>query len=133
MDNITIEEALKILRNFIDYFNKNKCDGNKANLNVLGEEIIAIEKVLNELDSEKQYHQWDLEKLQDYHKENSELNITCMQLESELNEKDKMINAIAQEWFELDELFMIRGKDIHNVDELKQYFKNKIIFGGKNE
>lgn len=50
MKDITIEEATKIIKNFIDYFNKNKDDGNKANLCVLGEEIKAIEKVLNKLE-----------------------------------------------------------------------------------
>lgn len=44
-----LEEAVKTTRNFIDYFNKNKCDGNKANLEVLGEEKEAIETVLNHI------------------------------------------------------------------------------------
>jgi len=43
-----------------------------------------------------------------------------------LEKKDKLINAMAKEWFELDELFMIRGKNIHSVDDLKKYFKRKV-------
>ena len=43
---MNIEEAIEYTKNFIKYFNKNKDNGNKANLIVLGEEIQAIETVL---------------------------------------------------------------------------------------
>lgn len=45
---------------------------------------------------------------------------------NELEKKDKIINAMAEEWFELDSLFMIRGKNIHSEKELKQYFEKKV-------
>lgn len=43
--------ALKYLNNFIKYFEKNKIDGNKANLIVLGEEIDALRYILKEIDN----------------------------------------------------------------------------------
>lgn len=47
MNKMSEDGAIRTAKNFIDYFNKNKCDGNKANLCVLGEEINAIETILD--------------------------------------------------------------------------------------
>lgn len=47
MEN-SIEEDIKIINNFITYFNKNIQNGNKADLTVLGEEINAIEHILSD-------------------------------------------------------------------------------------
>lgn len=44
----SIEEDIKIINNFITYFNKNIQNGNKADLTVLGEEINAIEHILSD-------------------------------------------------------------------------------------
>ena len=44
----SIEEDLKIVENFITYFNKNIQQGNKANLTVLGEEIEALNHILSD-------------------------------------------------------------------------------------
>ena len=47
MEN-SIEEDIKIINNFITYFNKNIQNGNKSDLTVLGEEINAIEHILSD-------------------------------------------------------------------------------------
>ena len=48
MNKNSIEEDIKIINNFITYFNKNIQNGNKADLTVLGEEINAIEHILSD-------------------------------------------------------------------------------------
>lgn len=48
MKENSIEEYIKIINNFITYFNKNIQNGNKADLTVLGEEINAIEHILSD-------------------------------------------------------------------------------------
>ncbi|MCI7206460.1 MAG: hypothetical protein MSA15_10795 [Clostridium sp.] len=47
MEN-SIEEDIKIINNFITYFNKNIQNGNKADLTVLGEEINALKHILSD-------------------------------------------------------------------------------------
>jgi hypothetical protein len=44
----SIEEDVKIVNNFIAYFNKNIQDGNRADLTVLGEEIEALNRILSD-------------------------------------------------------------------------------------
>lgn len=48
MKENSIEEDIKIINNFITYFNKNIQNGNKADLIVLGEEINALEHILSD-------------------------------------------------------------------------------------
>lgn len=48
MKENSIVEDIKIINNFITYFNKNIQNGNKADLTVLGEEINAIEHILSD-------------------------------------------------------------------------------------
>ena len=48
MKENSIEEDIKIINNFITYFNKNIQNGNKADLTVLGEEINALEHILSD-------------------------------------------------------------------------------------
>ena len=48
MKENSIEEDIKIINNFITYFNKNIQNGNKADLTVLGEEINAIDHILSD-------------------------------------------------------------------------------------
>lgn len=78
MKKNSIEEDIKIINNFITYFNKNIQNGNKADLTVLGEEINAIEHIL-----------------QDYKrvlKENEELEEINNELEAEKNEAIRRYN-----------------------------------------
>lgn len=63
---MNIEEAIEYTKNFIKYFNKNKDNGNKANLIVLGEEIQAIETVLAELEKYKKYYATEVNLLNKY-------------------------------------------------------------------
>lgn len=62
--------------------------------------------------------------------ENCEINWNEVQaietILNELEKKDKIIDAMAKEWFELDTLFMIRGKNIHSKEQLKQYFEEEV-------
>lgn len=60
-----LEEAVKTIRNFIDYFNKNKCDGNKANLEVLGEEKEAMDFILNHITKQEKLIELMVEYLED--------------------------------------------------------------------
>ncbi len=48
MKENSIEEDVKIVNNFIAYFNKNIQDGNRADLTVLGEEIEALNRILSD-------------------------------------------------------------------------------------
>ena len=48
MKENSTEEDIKIINNFITYFNKNIQNGNKADLTVLGEEINALEHILSD-------------------------------------------------------------------------------------
>ena len=48
MKENSIEEDIKIINNFITYFNKNIQNGNKADLTVLGEEINALKHILSD-------------------------------------------------------------------------------------
>lgn len=123
MKDITIEEAVKTLKDFCKY-------GLYHNDNTKHNTGKAIEKVLDELESEKEYHQWDVEKLQDYHKENSELNTKCVQLEYQLEKKDKMINAMALQlsgisiWDNQKEEPII----LVSEDAVKEYYERKVKY-----
>lgn len=46
MKENSIEEDIEIVKNLTKYFYKNKDNGNKASLMILGEEIIAIEHIV---------------------------------------------------------------------------------------
>lgn len=48
MKENSIEEDVKIVNNFIAYFNKNIQNGNRADLTVLGEEIEALNRILSD-------------------------------------------------------------------------------------
>lgn len=122
MKDITIEEATQIMRNHICWI-ENKTVKQ------------AIEKVLDELENEKEYHQWDAEKLQDYHKENSELNTKCVQLEYQLEKKDKMINAMALQlsgisiWDDKKEEPLI----LMTEEDVKKYFERTVADERRND
>lgn len=78
MKENSIEETIKIINNFITYFNKNIQNGNKADLTVLGEEINAIEHILS-----------DYKRVL---KENEELEEINNELEAEKNEAIRRYN-----------------------------------------
>lgn len=75
MKENSIEEDIKIINNFITYFNKNIQDGNKADLIVLGEEINAIEHILS-----------DYKRVL---KENEELTISNKEIDKECSRLEK--------------------------------------------
>lgn len=78
MKENSVEEDIKIINNFITYFNKNIQNGNKADLTVLGEEINAIEHILS-----------DYKRVL---KENEELEEINNELEAEKNEAIRRYN-----------------------------------------
>ena len=47
------KKAIELTNNFIEYFNKNIQDGNRADLTVLGEEIEAIKIILNLIENQQ--------------------------------------------------------------------------------
>ena len=61
---------------------------------VLEEAIELIQKQQEEIENIKQYWQWSLEDLQDYHKIASDLKYECTGLIYKLEEKDKIIDRI---------------------------------------
>lgn len=104
----SIEKDIKIINNFITYFNKNIQNGNKADLTVLGEEINAIEHILsdykrvlkeNEILKEEKEQAWEewnnleqgsygteqklKQQIKELRKENEELNNRCRNLDKE--------------------------------------------------
>lgn len=80
---------------------------------------------------EKEYHQWDLEKLQDYHKENSELNTKCVQLEWQLEKKDKIIKLMIKHLCHVIDndrdasLLPFYDSDDNLEEKVKKYFERK--------
>ena len=75
MKENSIEKYIKIINNFITYFNKNIQNGNKADLTVLGEEINAIEHILS-----------DYKRVL---KENEELKISNKEIDKECSRLEK--------------------------------------------
>lgn len=118
MKDITTEEAVKTLKDFCKY-------GLYHNDNTKHNTGKAIEKVLDELESEK---------------ENSELNTKCVQLEYQLEKKDKIIDAMAEYINKLNYIDDIECEfeARHNLkcptadgimncqDCIKQYFERKV-------
>ena len=77
MKENSIEEDIKIINNFITYFNKNIQNGNKADLTVLGVEINALEHILSDYirvlkENEELKAKWD----KDTHILQNELDLT---------------------------------------------------------
>lgn len=65
------KKVIEVTNNFIEYFNKNIQDGNRADLTVLGEEIEAIKIILNLIEKQQ--------------KEISELKVEISILKNEIN------------------------------------------------
>ena len=57
------KKAIELTNNFIEYFNKNIQDGNRADLTVLGEEIEAIIIILNLIENQQK----EIEELKSKH------------------------------------------------------------------
>lgn len=99
MKENSIEEDIKIVDNFVTYFNRNIQKGYKADLTVLGEEIEAIEHILsdykkvlkevkrfeNMYEAEKRIHMVRNEQLA----RKQQLVIKCNELENENKELKK--------------------------------------------
>lgn len=85
MKENSIEEDIKIINNFITYFNKNIQNGNKADLTVLGEEINAIEHIL-----------------QDY-KRVLEMSELLLEEDEKLKEENFNLQYMAKQYIELHE------------------------------
>ena len=115
MKDITTEEALNILKTI-------------STDNFCMEQIKikqAIEKVLNELETLQNGLNTAVEHQTELIRENTNFRYQLFNNKKELEKKDRIIDAMTKEWFELDTLFMIRGKNIHSAEELKQYFERK--------
>ena len=82
MKENSTEEDIKIINNFITYFNKNIQNGNKADLTVLGGEINALEHILSD-------YKRVLEMNEVLLKENEQLNAEVNSLKGKLDEIDK--------------------------------------------
>lgn len=81
----SIEEDIKIINNFITYFNKNIQNGNKADLTVLGEEINALEHILSD------------------YKRVLEMNEVLLKENEKLKEENFNLQCIAKQYIELHE------------------------------
>ena len=137
MKDITIEEAveqvkerIEALKRHIKNYEESKCE--TGIYNQLKIEATALKKVLNELEKYKELYISALghslnNSIKQNNKHNNDLEALNEGWKIELEKKDKIIDAMAKEWFELDTLFMIRGKNIHSAEELKQYFERKVI------
>ena len=126
MKENSIEEDIKIINNFITYFNKNIQNGNKADLTVLGEEINAIEHILS-----------DYKRVL---KENEELEEINNELEAEKNEAIRRYNfetipkqKVKDKIEELknisnaEELEDIMNKKNYTISELVQYVLQELL------
>ena len=177
MKENSIEEDIKIVDNFVTYFNRNIQKGYKADLTVLGEEIEAIEHILsdykkvlkevkrfeNMYEAEKRIHMVRNEQLarkqqlvikcNELENENKELkeeikswkkcsaeqeeniieknNIICnleFQIEKqqkEIEEKDKIINAMA-EYISKKEILVDNHCYALTAEAVKQWFEKQI-------
>ena len=98
MEN-SIEEDIKIVDNFVTYFNRNIQKGYKADLTVLGEEIEAIEHILSDYKRVLKENEY---------------------MHNELNKQETTINKYAKENEELKE-------DRKNNNEMIALAQNKIL------
>ena len=85
MKENSTEEDIKIINNFITYFNKNIQNGNKADLTVLGEEINALEHILSD------------------YKRVLEMNEVLLKENEKLKEENFNLQCIAKQYIELHE------------------------------
>lgn len=126
----SIEEDIKIVDNFVTYFNRNIQKGYKADLTVLGEEIEAIEHILSDYKrvlKENEYMHNELNKqettINKYAKENEELKIlkSAIQTLQNLGIEDGKYIVMSKTDF-------LNGSCKHLLDDYipKQEIKDKI-------
>ena len=116
MKENSIEENIKIINNFITYFNKNIQNGNKADLTVLGEEIKAIEHILSDYKrvlKENEILKKKIDLMENYMVENG-WEICFDNIYAELNN----CNGMERDWCRGDKL---EKQDIH------KYFSKKLL------
>ena len=107
MKENSIEEDIKIINNFITYFNKNIQDGNKADLIVLGEEINAIEHILS-----------DYKRVL---KENKELKEDRDKFKKALGKRITYCNELEKDLFENGSNYVIPKQKVKDkIEELKK-------------
>lgn len=125
----SIEKDIKIINNFITYFNKNIQNGNKADLTVLGEEINAIEHILSDYKrvlKENEYMHNELNKQQTtinkYAKENEELKNKIMEKELEIIGKEEYTKAsmgeIIEQYYTANEDCITKQRIEAKIEEL---------------
>ena len=106
----SIEEDIKIINNFITYFNKNIQNGNKADLTVLGEEINAIEHILS-----------DYKRVL---KENEELKEDRDKFKKALGRRITYCNELEKDLFENGSNYVIPKQIVK--DKIEEYDKQRI-------
>ena len=106
----SIEEDIKIINNFITYFNKNIQNGNKADLTVLGEEINAIEHILS-----------DYKRVL---KENEELKEDRDKFKKALGRRITYCNELEKDLFENSSNYVIPKQIVK--DKIEEYDKQRI-------
>ena len=107
MKENSIEEDLKIVENFITYFNKNIQQGNKADLTVLGEEIEALNHILS-----------DYKRVL---KENEELKEDRDKFKKALGRRITYCNELEKDLFENSSNYVIKKQKVKDkIEELKK-------------
>ena len=106
----SIEEDIKIINNFITYFNKNIQNGNKADLTVLGEEINALEHILS-----------DYKRVL---KENEELKEDRDKFKKALGKRITYCNELEKDLFENSSNYVIKKQKVK--DKIEEYDKQRI-------
>ena len=108
----SIEEDIKIINNFITYFNKNIQNGNKADLTVLGEEINALEHILS-----------DYKRVL---KENKELQEDRNKFKKALGKRITYCNELEKDLFENGSNYVIPKQKVKDkIEELEEEIKPK--------
>lgn len=125
----SIEEDIKIINNFITYFNKNIQNGNKADLTVLGEEINAIEHILSDYkrvlkENNRLEEQVEYDKKHIYTPQTIELNFIS---KSKIEDKIKKLNDVSN----AEELEDIMNRKNYTIVELVQYVLQELLEGRK--
>lgn len=125
MKENSIEEDVKIVNNFIAYFNKNIQDGNRADLTVLGEEIEALNRILSDYkrvlkENNRLEEQVEYDKTHIYTPQTIELNFIS---KSKIEDKIKKLNDVSN----AEELEDIMNRKNYTIVELVQYVLQELL------
>ena len=100
---------------------------------VLEEESQAIDNVLSEFQGLREFSTETVkrnaelqEELEKYKKAYELETYERQKFIEELENWKKIAEKLADEWFDLDELFMIRGKDIHSAEQLLDWARKEV-------